>query len=122
VADRSNYADRDGGEYTPATHKVFHHDYRAFSPHGGANGEHLRGQLSETAKSGDHFWNPGRNRVFPQFEMPAFKGVPPSGAESMPRVTAVEADAEDIWVFQSQCRAQHQAAGDYQRSATGTIL
>jgi hypothetical protein len=65
---------------------------------------------------GDWAWKPRRNAFFPQFQMPAFRGVPPSAAEAS---HAVIVEAEGIIPFQAAARAAHRAAGDYRRGALG---
>lgn len=104
---KSNYADKPPGGFSPVVHKIFPHDNRAFTPHGGANGEHLHGALAKDS-SGDGFWKPRGYRndtgwiwspedMNEQFtdgyiqppwrtaeleaQMPTFRGVPPSPAE-----------------------------------------
>ena len=57
-------------------HRVFPHDNRALSPHGGANGEHLLGRLALDS-GGDWSWKPQRKDTGT-----AFKGVPPGAAEA----------------------------------------
>lgn len=57
---RSNYADKPiGSGYAPTEYKIFPHDNRKFTPHGGANGEHLQGSLGENS-GGDGTWKPQR--------------------------------------------------------------
>lgn len=60
-------------------HKIFPHDFRAFTPDGGPNGEHLVGQLGEKS-SGDWSWKPGRDKALGE-NFQTFRGVPPSAAE-----------------------------------------
>lgn len=60
-------------------HRVFHHDNRAYTPHGGADGESLRGHLAENSGGGDWSFKPHRDRAvgdkFPAHDWsdPAFR-------------------------------------------------
>jgi hypothetical protein len=86
VAGKSNYADKPTGDYSPVEYKIFSHDNRAFTPHGGMNGEHLIGQLAADS-NGDWSWKPARDKALGGHKSPyiggfhTFKGVPPSAAE-----------------------------------------
>lgn len=76
---RSNYADKPLAECDPPEYKLFPHEFRAFTPHGGPNGEDLHGQLVLNS-TGDHFWKPARDKALGT-DFKTFLGVPPSPAE-----------------------------------------
>lgn len=123
MADRSNYADNPTGEYSPPVHKIFPHDFRRFTPHGGANGEHLHGHLGENSATGEHVLT--RKQQLEAWR-PTYKPNPHHplcgvrlNACGCGRHTVVEASGKEE--FQEFARAAHRAAGDYRRSATGTI-
>lgn len=82
---RSNYADKtvsDGSSGALHQHRLaFDRNARAYTPT--ASEKDIDGTQHTIAAdaTGDWSWKPHRNAQFPQFEMPAFAGVPRSAAE-----------------------------------------
>lgn len=89
MGSRSNYSDPvDTGPYSPTIYKDKRHSERAYTPSDSESDEGVgHSKLAEDSLNGNWSWKPERNSAFPQFEMPAFKGVPPSAAELYGRVT-----------------------------------
>ena len=148
---KSNYADRQAdNEHASAgplatEHRIFHHDYRAFTPHGGSNGEHLRGHAFEDAL-GSSDWRPrayqaDRGHIYTtwvedfdggvilaepverraelEVQMPTYR--PPRHPRACPscHLTACLGpdyhELADTQDFQQRARAAHRQAGDYNR-------